>query len=487
MLFSHMCTSTHITGAEKLLLFLVKELQPFHECVLVVPNEGVLSAEARSNGIRVAVHPFPVLWQMYSPTASLRDHFEQLIRDGSGLRSMMKLIHGFRPDFIVANTCVNPLPAFTGKAMGIPVMWIITETIRPTAYASLAIRIIDRAADRIVGISHTTLKPFYGIIPAPKLGILYPTLRMDDLKPNRWEANRKQLRDRLRVADHERLVSYISSNIYPMKGLEHFLHAAQSLCHSFPNVKCLIVGKPSDDDFYRRCLSLIEESPHAKRFITLPFVSRIEEAYPAMDIVIVPSLVEEGFGMTALEGMAFGKPVVAYRSGGLEEILGQTANETFLAPTGEWNRLAQIARGLLQDEQLLRETGARNSAAVHSVFGVDAYRARLRELIRPLFVPPAASKRSGIRGKIGKDEAPALLIRGKRKRAFLLDRGVRYPLAFRKRARLKLKRLPKTVKLPDRIVNAFPLGPIVKVNVRSASYKRKKNAKGKRKAARKRR
>lgn len=44
-------------------------------------------------------------------------------------------------------------------------------------------------------------------------------------------------------------------------------------------------------------------------------------AYTAMDIVVIPSMVKEGFGMTALEGLYFAKPVIAFNQGGLSELM----------------------------------------------------------------------------------------------------------------------------------------------------------------------
>ncbi len=45
--------------------------------------------------------------------------------------------------------------------------------------------------------------------------------------------------------------------------------------------------------------------------------------------------------MTALEGLLFGKAVVAYDSGGLGEILNLTENKKFLVPTGEVDGLVK--------------------------------------------------------------------------------------------------------------------------------------------------
>lgn len=47
MLFSHVCNTRSITGAEKLLLHFMREIGTIFECVLVVPQEEACGACAK--------------------------------------------------------------------------------------------------------------------------------------------------------------------------------------------------------------------------------------------------------------------------------------------------------------------------------------------------------------------------------------------------------------------------------------------------------
>ncbi|WP_277815778.1 glycosyltransferase, partial [Paenibacillus sp. DMB5] len=66
----------------------------------------------------------------------------------------------------------------------------------------------------------------------------------------------------------------------------------------------------------------------------------------------------EGFGMTALEGMAFGKPVVAYDSGGLCEAAAGCGCGDLLAPAADIGALAARVNGLLAEPGLAAATGS---------------------------------------------------------------------------------------------------------------------------------
>lgn len=73
------------------------------------------------------------------------------------------------------------------------------------------------------------------------------------------------------------------------------------------------------------------------------------------DIVVLPSIVE-GFSYSALEAQLAGKPVVGFRTTGIEESVvdGETG---LLAPLGDYKALARNIQLLLSDEPLRRRMG----------------------------------------------------------------------------------------------------------------------------------
>ncbi|WP_068605492.1 glycosyltransferase family 4 protein [Paenibacillus swuensis] len=376
MLFSHICNAEHITGAEKLLLFFAQELRPHHEVALVVPTEGVLSAQARSMGLTVIVHHYPVLWEVYDPGPGLFEAMDRLLHEPVFF-SLMELIRTYQPDLAIVNTSVNPLPAAAAKAAGIPTAWMLTEVITQNAHSSLSALLIDRYSDWIIGISQAVFWLFQGSIFQDKKVLLYPSWHEDTLDPGHWPAHRQSKRAMLGIGMDRTVVGYISSDIYPNKGLDHFIRMAVHLGTKYDRLSFLIAGKPTDTDYYQSCLRSIQSSGLASRFHHVRFEKSIQQLYPAMDIVVIPSLIGEGFGMTAMEGLIFGKPVVTYRSGGLQEIAQLTGNDRYVVPTGDILGLAGKVETLLRSPSEASETGGRNFTAVREAFGVGAYRIRL--------------------------------------------------------------------------------------------------------------
>ncbi len=89
--------------------------------------------------------------------------------------------------------------------------------------------------------------------------------------------------------------------------------------------------------------------------------------YREMDIVVVPSTWIEPFGITALEGMASGIPVVASKIGGLEltVVNGETG---FHFEAGNPQALAQVLTMLIQDSTLRHNMGKAGRDRVLQVF-----------------------------------------------------------------------------------------------------------------------
>lgn len=456
MLFSHMCYPSHITGGEKLLLFFTRELSRTDLCQLVVPNEGILAERARGSGIEVIVQPYPLSPMMWEPGPRLDEELAHVLQP-THVNPVINLLHMHRPDLVVAATCINPLPAAAAKRIGIPVLWMITEAMCETPQTSHAVQIIDHYSDWILGISQTSLQPFHRAGLSHKVYLNYPSWLPEEMEPEAWAYERYVKRNAYGLSDGQKLVGYISSDIAPHKGLEHFVAMAVGVCQSLPHVHFLIVGNPTDRDYYNTCVRNIHLSGYASRFIIEPFGSRVQSIYPAMDVLVVPSMVREGFGMTALEGMIFGMPVVAYRSGGLEEMLTIIGKGSLLAEQGDITGLANIVHTLTAHEELCRTTGGSCQSAVQEMFGIGAYRSRLDRMQQAL--EPGFAHYAQLYAAVRSQYGEGRLLKGASTPAvFLIQNRTKRPFASQEAmARLGLG-WHQVTEVDDSELQGFPTG-----------------------------
>ena len=107
---------------------------------------------------------------------------------------------------------------------------------------------------------------------------------------------------------------------------------------------------------------------------------RVEE--PTAKLVVVPSRWPEPFGMIGLEAMHYGRPVVAFRVGGIPDWLEHGVTG-LLAPEQDTRALAQAIDQLLADPQLCAKFGAAAQSCVREKFSFDRYLDRLEMLLSP--------------------------------------------------------------------------------------------------------
>ncbi|PWW35528.1 MULTISPECIES: glycosyltransferase family 4 protein [Paenibacillus] len=380
MLFSHVCNTRSITGAEKLLLHFMREMASIFDCVLVVPQEGKLAGLARRFDIQVKVCFLPMLHGVYTPYRGIATDAEQL-RHKPAYQDVVSLIRETGPDLVLTNTCVNVMPAVAAKSLQIPVIWKITEIIALNEHTNEAVQMIGRYSDWIIGISESAVAPFKQAGMSAKLTVISPTWDPALPDPERWVHLRERKRKELGFKPSQICIGYISSFIYDAKGLKPFVDMALQLCETHPRCRFWIIGTSADKKYYDECVSRVKKSGYYRRFTFTPFEENVSLAYTAMDMVVIPSMVKEGFGMTALEGLYFAKPVIAFAQGGLKELLESVGSGAFLAPAGDSQALATLATTLLNDPELASDTGWRNRTEAEKLYGIETYRAKLHTMV----------------------------------------------------------------------------------------------------------
>ncbi len=179
------------------------------------------------------------------------------------------------------------------------------------------------------------------------------------------------------------------------KGIEVLLHAFSSLARSMDHVTLVIVGTVSTE--YRKPLDKHLDSLDAsvrRRIILRPASASPESYYAAADVVCAPSLGDEAFGLTVLEAMACGVPVIASELGIVGRILGDENRGLLVAP-GDPEELMQRLLFWLQHPSERSECGERLRKRVIENFGpgpsVDEYERIMGDLASDDFSPARAT------------------------------------------------------------------------------------------------
>ena len=166
------------------------------------------------------------------------------------------------------------------------------------------------------------------------------------------------------------------ASLAPHKGQAVLLRAVDYLRPDRPLPTLVFVG----DGPERAALeALAAERSRAARILFLGERRDARCLLPAFDVLVIPSLGREGFGLAAIEAMDAAVPVVASRVGGLPEVVddGRTG---LLVPPGEPAALAAAVGSLLDRPELRHAMGAEGRRQVAERFRAAGLAERIENL-----------------------------------------------------------------------------------------------------------
>ena len=168
-------------------------------------------------------------------------------------------------------------------------------------------------ADRVVTVSHFTknlVTRHYGV-PDYKVTVVHNGIDFE-VKP--------RLDERLSALKRrgERLILFVG-RITLQKGPDYFLQAARRVIDLEPGVTFVMVGS---GDMTGQIVEQAAALGLGQRFIFAGFLrgDELDAIYQAADLLVMPS-VSEPFGLTPLESLANGTPVLVSRQSGVSEVL----------------------------------------------------------------------------------------------------------------------------------------------------------------------
>lgn len=143
------------------------------------------------------------------------------------------------------------------------------------------------------------------------------------------------------------------------KGQQIFLKAFHGVVARAENCRAVLIGDGSEKE---RLVHLVRSLDLADRVLFTGHDPHIEDVYPALDLVVIPSLTE-GLPNVLLEALLYRKPIVATAVGGIPEIL-KPAGAGWLVPPGDVRALEAAMLDALRDEARRFSSGAAGSEYV---------------------------------------------------------------------------------------------------------------------------
>lgn len=175
-----------------------------------------------------------------------------------------------------------------------------------------------------------------------------------------------EIRKRLGISDSAFVVGF-ACIFRPEKGLDTFFNAMGNLQARIENIRILAVG---DGEMKKDILSLCDKLGLTSKTTFTGYVNDIREYVPAMDVVCLTSIANEGLSNAILEQMTMEKPIVATDVGGNAEIVLDGITGKIVKP-GDSNELMQAVLSLYKNPELRLSMARKGMERARDEFSIE--------------------------------------------------------------------------------------------------------------------
>lgn len=351
-----------VGGAERYLELLLSQVEGSWVHDVVILEDGPLAERLRARRLDHAVVPTP-------------SHAPGILRSAWQLRGRFGRD---RPDVVHANGIKAALVCVLATRFGgAPVIWVKHDNTWDGPRA----RLLARGCRFVVGVSSAVTTTFGD--GGERVRIVHNG--MPPLAPDR-ERGRRELADAL-GARSDAPTAALVGRFDPRKGHGELLATAPGLLARLPGLRIAFIGveDPSQPEYLGALRRRVNEEDLDGAVHFLLDVPDTLALVGGADVVVVPSVPDsegrgrEGLPYVALEAMALGTPVVAYRQGGLPELLGECG---VLVEPGDRAGLGDAVLRVLSDEALRARLGACGRERVAERFSLERTVESMKECYR---------------------------------------------------------------------------------------------------------
>lgn len=169
--------------------------------------------------------------------------------------------------------------------------------------------------------------------------------------------------------------------LHPYKGVHVLVEAVYELATRLGEMApTLTLAGDGPNEYKDRLTKMIEDKPRQVQLLGRVNRESLSDLYRTHDIFVFPSIWPEPFGLTHLEAMASGLPVVATNNGGQAEMLTDNENSLLIPPDSAPAMVEALTR-LLRDQALASRLASAGRKTVEQGYTLERYLDRLEAFL----------------------------------------------------------------------------------------------------------
>lgn len=352
-------------GSDKMLLLNIKAASikyPEKQIVVILPKKGMLSEILeKENNVEVLIRHLGIV-RKYDLK---RFDYSAFIRIFTFIR-LISFINSF--DFIYINSIVIIDYILAARFVKTKVFIHVHEL--PLGFSAFIFgKLLSFSKANLIFISSASKNAF------SHLKNMFQFILWNGVESLKKTGNEKDTKDKINIL--------LIGRINTWKGQPLLIKAIALLCETErEKVEVQIVGDVFMNQQLLKAQLYEQISDNNLQHIIkiLPFTSSPEKHYNWADIVIVPSLLPEPFGLVAIEAMSLGKLLIAANHGGLKEIIEDKVNG-ILFEHGNAKELAEKISKVINNQYLITQLGEKAFKVFQKNFSEEIYIRKMIEII----------------------------------------------------------------------------------------------------------
>lgn len=368
----HLINNLNVSGATTLLLDIAAQLKPDHGefAVCVLEPENPMARELAATGAHVVIP-------------------DRKLGLASGTRWACQVIRETRPDIIHTHLLpATQVGLAASRLMHIPALTTVHfmfDGLRTSALLRQMNRMSFKFYDRIIAISdavkqsileHCHVRPDRVTVLRNGIDFTRTCSCAQDL--------RDHVRQELSVPPGQLLVGSIG-RLDQVKSYDTLITAmakTRDTANASSTPRLVLVGDGAERTRLEQLTADLDLAD------TITFAGTQEDPsrfLAAFDVFVLPS-VSEGLGLSIIEAMGAGLPVIGSAAGGIPEVVTHGASGLLFEP-GDSAELADCLRELAGSEELRTRLGAAAKASVEEQFDIAGHVERLHMVYEEMLAP----------------------------------------------------------------------------------------------------
>ena len=226
---------------------------------------------------------------------------------------------------------------------------------------------LHHSCSNIISVSNdcaNSIKQRYIFKNSNKISFIYNSLYNNPI------SNIKSfVKQKYKITHNSKIILMIGT-FEPRKGHEYLINAMADVFTKYKHLNLFVIGSGTKEETaYLK--SLVARFKWGYKVHFTGFVSDISEYMSIADIVVIPSQEYESFGLTAIEAMSYGVPIVATSVGGLPETIGDNGYCGFYTHIKDMTGFSKNIIRLIEDTALAKKMGKNGIKRVNELFKPD--------------------------------------------------------------------------------------------------------------------